>query len=71
MGDVLEKMGDQVSDCFFWFYILLSADMAIFTVHFCIAVEAIGFFAFFKMAQVQLILLKIIKFGGIRLPGMV
>ncbi len=71
MGDVLEKVGDQMRNRFLWFYIFLATDMAIFTIYFCIAIEAIGFFTFFKMAQVQLILLKIIKFGGMKLPGMV
>ena len=62
MGNVLEEMGNQVPYSFFRFDILLAANMAVLSLQLRIAIEAILFLPFLKVAQADLILLKIVKF---------
>ena len=64
-------MANQVPGGFFGLDILLSANMAILPLHLCITVEAILFFSLFQVAQVLLILLKIIKFTGLYVYGII
>jgi len=62
MGDVLEEMAHQVPGRFLRMNIFLAADMAILALQLGIAIQAILFLPFRKVAQVGLILLKIVKF---------
>ena len=71
MGDILEEMTDQVPDRFLWMYILLAANMAILALQLRIAVKTISLLPFFKVAQVGLILLKIVKFKWLYSPGII
>ena len=69
MGDVLEKMTHQMPDRFFWLNIFLAADMAILSLQLRIAVKTIFLLPLLQVAQVGLILLKIVKFEWLRMPG--
>ena len=71
MRDILEEMANKVPGGFFWFDILLSAYITIFTLQLCIAIETILFPPFFKMTQPELILLKIVKFGWLCMKGII
>lgn len=51
MREVIKKMFDQVPGGFHWLYIFLPARLAKSAQHFCLAIEAIFFFPFFKVAQ--------------------
>jgi hypothetical protein len=71
MGNVLKKVRDEVPDSFFRFNIFLPADMAKPALDFCITIEAVLFLSFLKMAHGALILLKIIKFTGLWVIGII
>lgn len=53
MGNVLKEVSYKMPGRLFCFNILLATDMAVLAVNLCIAVKAIFFFSFFKMAQAQ------------------
>ena len=64
-------MCNQMPHRFLWFYIFLSATMTESAFNSDIAVKAVSFLPFFKMAHAALILLKIIKFTGLWLIGII
>ena len=51
MCNIIKKMSDHVPESFFWFHILLAANMAIFTLYSGAAVQAILFFSLRDMRQ--------------------
>jgi hypothetical protein len=57
--------------CFLGFNIFLATTMAIPAFNSDVAVKAVSFLSFFKMAHVALILLKIIKFTGLWVIGII
>ncbi len=71
MSYVLKEMGEKVPEGFFRFDIFLAANVAIFAMQLCIAIKAISFFAFIKMTQRVVILLKIIKFNCLKSRGII
>lgn len=46
---VVKEMGDEVPETFFWHYIFLATNLAVFASHHCVTVKAIFFFSFFKV----------------------
>lgn len=53
MGYILKEVSYKMPGRLFCFNIFLATNMAILAVNLCIAVKAILFFSFFKMAQAQ------------------
>ena len=53
MGNILKVVSYKMPGRLFCFNIFLATNMAILAVNLCIAVKAILFFSFFKMAQAQ------------------
>ena len=56
MGNVVKKMGDHMPEGFFWLHILLAANMAVFPLYGCAAVQAILFFSLGDMRQCKFFL---------------
>ena len=56
MSDVIEEMSDEMPETFFWFDVLLAANMTIATDHCSAAIQAVLFLSFRGVAHTKFLL---------------
>lgn len=53
MGDIIKEVSDHMPEGFLWHYIFLAANMTIFALYDCAAIQAILFFSLGNMGQLK------------------